>query len=125
MVWIYRLTYSKSKAVGTCFRLCVQYLTHETHRKQALGKHHYDDSARYKANLTFSVIGRKGRNALALRAKEFLERDRFRHEVLYKGMTIHQLLSSVKSNRRQNDISEKLFDKFRVKYITETAPMPF
>ncbi len=92
---------------------CVQYLTHETEKQQALGKHHYDDSE-IKANSLTSAQLVEREEMLALRS--FLnETDPLR--VLYKGMTIRQ--GRAKSNRLSND-SEKL-DKFRVKYITETA----
>ncbi len=47
-----------------------------------------------------------------LRYGQELERDRFRYEVLYKGMTIRQVIEQ-KSNRLSHVIAET--DKFRVK----------
>ncbi len=55
---IYRLNLSKSKAVGTRFLDCVQYLTHETEKQQASGKHHYDDSE-IKANFDCAQLRRE------------------------------------------------------------------
>ncbi len=66
MVRFTRLNLSKSKAVGT-FLGVFNFNSTET-EKQALGKHHYDDSE-IKAVRLSCAIGRKGRNALALRAK--------------------------------------------------------
>ncbi len=81
-------------------------------------KHHYDDSE-IKANFNFRAIVE--REEMRLRYGQELERDRFRYEVFGTVAWPPSPLSS-KTNALSND-SEKL-DKFRVKYITETAPMP-
>ncbi len=84
MVPFTRLNLSKSSGRNT-FLDCVQYLTHEIEANRFLGKHHYDDSGD-KANFDFraQLVERK-KNALTWARAE---RDRFRYEVLYKGMTI-------------------------------------
>lgn len=108
------------KSGRNTFLDCVQYLTHETEKQQSLGKHHYDDSE-IKANFDFRAQLVE-REEMRLRyGQELSERDRFRYEVLYKGMTIRQVIEQ-NPIAYQND-SDKL-DKFRIKYITETAPMP-
>ncbi len=56
----------------------------------------------------------------ACATEELSERDRFRYEVLYKGMTIRQVIEQ-NPIAYQNDSGNLMF---RVKYITETAPMP-
>ncbi len=96
---IYRLNLSKQK--GRSFLDCVSHLTHETESNRLLGKQ-YDDSE-IKANFDSCAIGSKGKKCAAL--QELSERDRFRYEVLYSGMTIRQVIEQ--TNRLSND-SEKL-----------------
>ncbi len=75
----------RNRAGLNTFLDCVQYLTHETEKQQALGKHHYDDSE--ISILTFvQLVERK--KCVCAYGQELSERDRFRYEVLYKGMTI-------------------------------------
>lgn len=108
------------KSGRNTFLDCVQYLTHETEKQQALGKHHYDDSE-IKANFDFRTQ-LVAREEMRLRyGQELSERDRLRYEVLYNGMTIRQVIEQ-NPIAYQND-SDKL-DKFRIKYISKTAPMP-
>ncbi len=75
---IYRLNLSKSKVGRNTFLDCVHECWHfnsRNRKQQALGKHHYDDSE-IKAFFDFrGAIGRKGRNALALRARALNETD--------------------------------------------------
>jgi hypothetical protein len=108
------------KSGRNTFLDCVQYLTHETEKQQALGKHHYDDSE-IKANFDFrkQLVERE---EMRLRyGQELSERDRLRYEVLYKGMTIRQVIEQ-NPVAYQNDFA--YLDKMRAKYISETAPMP-
>ncbi len=64
---IYRPQFIEIKSGGT--RLdCVQYLTHETEKQQALGKHHYDDSEIARIFDFRAQWSKVARNALALRA---------------------------------------------------------
>ncbi len=82
---------SKSKSGRNTFLDCVQYLTHETEKQQALGKHHYDDSE-IKANFD-SRAQLVEREEMRLRyGQELLNETGFRYEVLYKGMTIRQVI---------------------------------
>lgn len=108
------------KSGRNTFLDCVQYLTHETEKQQALGKHRYDDSE-IKANFDFREKLTE-REEMRLRyGQELSERDRFRYEVLYKGMTIREVIEQ-NPIVYQNDFT--YLDKARLKYITETAPMP-
>ena len=108
------------KSGRNTFLDCVQYLTHETEKQQSLGKHHYDDSE-IKSNFDFrkQLVERE---EMRLRyGQELSERDRYRYEVLYKGMTIKQVIEE-NPLAYQNDFA--YLDKMRMKYISETAPMP-
>ncbi len=93
MVSIYRLNcYRNPKAVGHVLD-CVQYLTHETEKQQALGKHHYDDEE-IKAILTLCAIGRKEEMRLRATGRNFLN-ETDSATVLYKGMTIRQVIEQI------------------------------
>lgn len=108
------------KSGRNAFLDCVQYLTHETEKQQALGKHHYDDSE-IKASFDFR---RKlvEREEMRLRyGRELSEKDRLRYEVMYNGMTIRQVIEQ-NPIAYQNDFAN--LDKMRAKYISKTAPMP-
>ncbi len=79
---------------------CVQYLTHETEKQQALGKHPYDDSE-IKNEFWLSLRNCERRNALALRA-ELSERTDSRYSLIQE-YDYSPKLSSKKSIAYQND----------------------
>lgn len=108
------------KSGRNTFLDCVQYLTHETEKQQSLGKHRYDDSE-IKANFDFRKKLVEREEMRLKYGRELSERDRYRYEVLYKGMTIRQVIED-NPVVYQNDCA--YLDKLRMKYISETAPMP-
>ncbi len=97
---------------------CVQYLTHEAEKQQALGKHHYGHSETMNFDFRAQLVERE---EMRLRyGQELSERDRIPLRSLIQR---HDYSSSyrAKSNAYQND-SEKL-DKFREIHYRD-RPMP-
>ncbi len=84
------------------------HLTHETEKQQASGKHHYDDSE-IKANFDFRATQLARKEEMRLRyGQELSERETdSAYEVLYKGMTIRQVIEQNPIVPIKND-SEKL-----------------
>lgn len=99
---------------------CCQYLTHEDDKQQHMGKRLYDDS-RVQANFEFRAALDKRAEQKLKYGREVSEKDELRHRVLFEGMTIRQVCEE-DPIAYQNDYST--LDKFRLKYITEKAPMP-
>lgn len=99
---------------------CCQYLTHEDEKQQGLGKRLYDDT-RVFSNFQFrAALDKRAEQKLKF-GREVSEKDEIRHRVLFEGLTIRQLCDE-NPIAYQNDYST--LDKFRLKYITEKAPMP-
>lgn len=99
----------------------VQYLTHERSEQQDLGKALYPDE-RVHANFDFrkALTERIARMAKA-GGHELDTRDYYRYMVLYKGMTIRQVIEENDLDYQQDFAT---LDKLRMKYITTTADMP-
>ena len=108
-------------AKGTgAFLDCVQYLTHEQAKQQALGKHLYKDEE-IQSNFDFREILKQRMENREKYGRDLNDKDLIRHKVLYEGLTLRQLCVE-NPFAYQNDYST--LDKFRYKYITERAPMP-
>ena len=99
---------------------CVQYLTHEREEQQQLGKRLYDDS-KVVANFNFRKELDERAEKRAKYGRDLNEKDEIRHKVLFEGLTIRQLCDE-NPLAYQNDSAT--LDKFRMKYISERAPMP-
>ena len=108
-----------TKGAGA-FLDCVQYLTHEQIKQQELGKRLYSDSE-VKANFDFRAELTERDERKAKYGRDISEKDLIRHKVLFEGYSLRRLCSE-NPLAYQNDYST--LDKFRLKYITERAPMP-
>lgn len=108
-----------AKGHGAFFDCC-QYLTHEDDKQQHMGKRLYDDSC-VCANFEFRAALDKRVEQKLKYGREVSIKDELRYRVLREGMTTRQV-SEEYPIEYQNDYST--LDKFRLKYITEKAPMP-
>lgn len=99
---------------------CVEYLTHESEKQQLLGKYRYPDSE-VKANFPFRMQLDKRNKDRELFGRDLDEKTRYRAMVLYKGMTIREIIEE-NPIAYQNDF--QTLDKLRLKYISDTAPLP-
>lgn len=109
------------KKGANAFLDCVEYLTHEHPKQQALGKHRYDDSEvnagfAWREELTKYQIRRNKKGGSSLNKKEY-----YRNEVLYHGMTKRQMIDEDADAYRED---YQTIDKLRYKYITEFAQVP-
>lgn len=98
----------------------VEYLTHERDNQQEMGKNHYDDSE-VKANFDFRKELEERNLKRAKYGRDISPKDEYRYKVLYEGLTIRELCD-IDPVAYQNDYST--LDRFRMKYITERAPIP-
>ena len=99
---------------------CAQYLTHEDSKQQKLGKHRYEDSEIH-ANFDFRSELIKRAEQRMKYGKELSDKDELRNRVLFQGLTIRQLIAENPIAYQQDYAT---LDKFRLKYISERAPMP-
>jgi hypothetical protein len=99
---------------------CCEYLTHEDEKQQKLGKRRYEDDE-VVASFPFREELTKREEKRAKYGKDLSEKDEIRNKVLYEGLTLRQLAVE-NPLAYQNDYST--LDKFRMKYISERAPMP-
>lgn len=110
---------AKGKGAGA-FLDCVEYLTHENPKQQALGKHLYPDKE-VKANFDFrdELIKRTERKLRY--GRDLDEKDRIRNEVLFHGMTIRDVIDKYPL-QYQEDF--RYLEQCRLRYISTIAPMP-
>lgn len=100
----------------------LMYGLHETIEAVAEHKYHYDDSE-VKANFDFRAEINERIDKMNKYGKELSERDEIRHKVLYEGLSISELCSTMEGQLAyQNDYAA--LDKLRIKYIQEYALMP-
>ena len=100
------------------FMDCVEYLTHESTKQQALGKHRYDDGE-VKANFDFREQLDKRNENKAKYGKDLDEKEQLRYDVLYKGKTLRQCIEQ--NELLYMDDFEKL-QKLRMQYIVHREP---
>lgn len=106
---------------ANAFLDCVEYLTHEDPKQQALGKYRYGDEEvvsnfDWREELTKYQLRRVKLKGSALNRKEY-----YRNEVLYHGMTKRQMIEEDADAYREDF---QTIDKLRYKYITEFAKVP-
>lgn len=99
---------------------CVQYLTHEQEKQQQLGKRLYTDD-RVIANFDFRTEINKRIERKAKYGKDIDDKTLIRHKVLFEGYSLRQLCAE-NPLAYQDDYAT--LDKFRLKYISERAPLP-
>lgn len=108
-----------AKGAGA-FLDCVQYLTHEDDKQQGLGKRLYEDS-QVKANFDFrgELDARAERKARY--GKDLSEKDRIRNEVLFRGMTLREVIQKYPL-AYQEDFRQ--LESCRLRYISNISEMP-
>lgn len=98
----------------------LRYLTHEDDKQQELGKHRYEDD-----KIVSNFDWRTAVDTLMAKRLKFgngvSEKDEVRYQVLFEGLTLRKLCET-NPMAYQKDYST--LDKFRIKYISERAPMP-
>lgn len=99
---------------------CVQYLTHEDDKQQGLGKRLYEDS-RVSANFDFreELDARAARKARY--GRDLNEKDRIRNEVLFRGMTLREVIEKYPL-AYQEDFRQ--LESCRLRYISNISKMP-
>lgn len=100
---------------------CVEYLTHEHVEQQARKKHRYDDNEvksnhDWRKELDLYQIRRAKKGASKLNTKEY-----YRNEVLYKGMTLRQVIAE-DADAYRSDF--QTLEKMRLLYIQKFAQLP-
>lgn len=100
---------------------CVEYLTHEHLEQQAKQKHRYDDNEvksnhDWRNELDLYQIRRAKRGTSKLNTKEY-----YRNEVLYKGMTLRQVIDEDEDAYRTDF---QTLEKMRLLYIQKFAQLP-
>ncbi len=101
---------------------CVEYLTHETAKQQALGKFRYpDEDIHCSDGFDFrEALDKRNDNRLHY-GKDLDEKTQMRYDVLYGGLTLRQCMA--KDRLLYMDDIEKL-QKLRLQYITMHTPPP-
>lgn len=99
----------------------VEYLTHESDKEQAAGKHRYDDSEvksnhDWRAELEKYKLRRQNKKASKLNTKEY-----YRNEVLYHGKTLHEVYEEDADAFREDIVT---LEKLRLRYISMFAELP-
>lgn len=100
---------------------CVEYLTHEHPAQQAKSKFRYsDDEVKsnhdWRKELDLYQIRRAKKSASKLNAKEY-----YRNEVLYKGMTLRQVIDEDEDAYRTDF---QTLEKMRLLYLQKFAELP-
>lgn len=96
----------------------VEYLTHENEKEQKKGKYRYDDEEVH-ANFNFREMLDKLQADRLKYGGRLSNRDTYRYEVLYNGMTLRQCEQADKINY-MNDLDK--LKKLRLEYISNQAP---
>lgn len=101
---------------------CVAYLSHESDKEQAKGKHLYTDEE-ITANFNFrEELTKREENRLKYGSSDDLNaRDKMRYDVLYNGITLMECRKADSFNYMQDC---QILEKLRHRYLTEVAPMP-
>lgn len=108
-----------AKGAGA-FLDCVQYLTHEDNKQRELGKRLYEDLC-VCSNFDFRAELDKRAENKAKYGRDLNERDRFRNEVLYHGMTLRQV---IERNPLAYQTDFPFLERCRLKYISKIAESP-
>ena len=100
---------------------CVEYLTHEHPVQQAKQKHRYDNNEvrsnhDWRKELDLYQIRRAKKGASKLNTKEY-----YRNEVLYKGMTLRQVIDEDEDAYRTDF---QTLEKMRLLYLQKFAELP-
>ena len=100
---------------------CVEYLTHEHPTQQEKGKFRYADNEvksnhDWRKELDLYQIRRAKKSASKLNTREY-----YRHEVLYKGMTLRQVIDEDEDAYRTDF---QTLEKMRLLYLQKFAPLP-
>lgn len=97
---------------------CVEYLTHEDEKQQALGKYLYSDEEVF-ANFDFRKELQERADKMLKYGAELSYRDQIRHDVMYGGLTLIQARERDKINYL-NDYKE--LQRLRLEYINAQKP---
>lgn len=97
---------------------CVEYLTHEDEKQQALGKHLYGDDEMH-ANFDFRKELQERADKMLKYGAELSPRDQTRHDVMYGGLTLIQARERDKINY-MGDYKE--LQRLRLEYINAQKP---
>ena len=100
------------------FMECVEYLTHEAEKQQALGKYRYPDEE-VTANFDWRSELDKFQQSRLRSGKPLSDRDNQRYAVLYDGKTLRQCIAEDKIGYMK-DIDK--LKKYRLEYITNQKP---
>lgn len=108
-----------AKGIGA-FIDCVEYLTHESDKEQAMGKFRYSDSC-VVSNFAWRDAVDKKRERRLKYGKDLNEKDDLRNRVLHEGMTLKEVQTKFPAFYTDDMTYLK---KCRLEYITKVAPMP-
>ncbi len=98
---------------------CVEYLTHESPKQQAAGKHLYADTEIH-ANFDFrAALNARAENRLKHGGKELSHKDAVRYDVLYNGWTLRQLKAKDPMAYMADFAT---LEKLRMRYIASQQP---
>ena len=97
---------------------CVEYLTHEDEKQQALGKHLYGDDEVF-ANFDFRKELQEKADKMLKYGANLSPRDEIRHDVMYSGLTLIQ----ARERDRLNYLKDyKELQRLRLEYINSQKP---
>lgn len=97
---------------------CVQYLTHESEKEQAKGKHLYADKE-VTANFDFRAeLSKREENKLKY-GRDLTKEQEIFHSVLYEGKTIRQIIDEDSIFFMEH---HKKLDEYRMMYIQKSNP---
>ena len=99
---------------------CVEYLTHDSEKEIAKGKHVYDPSEVHTSGFEFTEIKKKRKQDLeAYGSDDLSDRDKMRYDVLYRGKTLRQC---IEENRLLYMEDLEKLQKLRLNYIYLSTP---
>lgn len=99
---------------------CVEYLTHESDKEQAMGKYRYADECVQSNFMWRDEVDKKKQRRLKY-GKDLNDKDALRNQVLHEGLTLKQVAEKYPAFYTDDMTYLK---KCRLEYISKQAPMP-
>ena len=106
------------------FADCLYYLTHESEKEQAAGKHLYSRDL-VKSNFNWQELMRQSKDMLSNYGQDLNARDMLRAKVRYEGYSIERLLVEMPDYKIDIMNDEQILKKCRKEYIDHIPVPPY